>query len=99
MSFGLSSQAIKLLQKIFQAHSEVERVQIFGSRAMGNFKPNSDIDLVLWGAIDEKLLAKIYAELDELTLPYKFDVKTYNDITHQELREHIDKFGRDIYVK
>jgi len=99
MNFGLSTQAIALLQKVLQAHPEVERAKIFGSRAIGNFRPNSDIDLALWGVIDEGLLAKLYAELDELPLPYQFDVTSYITITHPALREHIDKFGKDIYVK
>ena len=99
MKFGLSDQTIEMLQTTFRSHPEVTRVQIFGSRALGNFRDNSDIDLALWDNIDEKLLATLMAKLDDLPLPYQFDLQVYSAITHQPLREHIAKFGKDIYVK
>ncbi len=99
MNFGLSEKAYKNLLQVFHHHPEIERVQIFGSRAMGNYQPYSDIDLVLFGEIDDALLAKIYSELDELPLPYKFDVKVYADITYLPLKQHIDTISKVIYQK
>ena len=75
------------------------RVQIFGSRAIGNYHPGSDIDLIISGNINDFLLATITAELDELPLPYIFDVKNDVAITHQGLREHIQQLGKDVYIK
>ncbi|TAK72701.1 MAG: nucleotidyltransferase domain-containing protein [Gammaproteobacteria bacterium] len=99
MKFGLEDKALAMLIDTFRKHPEIERVQVFGSRAMGNYRPNSDIDLVLWGQIDEGLLGVVNSELDELPLPYKFDVKFYADITHEAFRQHIDTYGRDLYVR
>lgn len=99
MNFGLSEKSLKSLSNVFSYHSEIERVQIFGSRAMDTYQPHSDIDLVLFGDIDDVLLAKVYSELDELPLPYKFDVKVYSEITYLPLKEHIDKFSKVIYLK
>lgn len=99
MQFGLTSDVINLLKNVFSHYSEIEKVQIFGSRAIGNFRANSDIDLALWGQIDEALLAKIAQELDDLPLPYLFDVKSYSSITHLGLREHIDRYAKDLYLK
>jgi uncharacterized protein len=99
MDFGLSDKALKKLLCVFHRYPEIERVQLFGSRAMGNYKPHSDIDLVLFGNIEDVLLARIYAELDELPLPYKFDVKVYSDITYLPLKEHIDNFSKLIYLR
>jgi len=99
MNFGLTANVIAKIQNILKNHPEIKRAQIFGSRALGSYRQNSDIDLALWGDIDELSLATIYAELDELPLPYKFDLVIYGEITHPPLREHIDRFGQDIFVK
>lgn len=100
MSFGLPGEAIERIKAVFRRHPEIERVQIFGSRAKGNYRHNSDIDLVFWGNnIDESLLAALAQELDELPLPYLFDIKNYAEITHDGLREHIQQYGKDFYVR
>jgi uncharacterized protein len=97
MDCGLSKKVLNALLGIFHRHPQIERVQLFGSRAIDNYQPYSDIDLVLLGNIDDALLAKIYAELDELPLPYKFDIKLYSAINYLPLREHIDNFSKIIY--
>lgn len=99
MKFGLSEHAINLIQNVFRRYSEISQVKIFGSRALGSYRDNSDIDLVLWGNIDESLYAKLNSELDELPLPYIFDVQLYADITQVNLREHIDQFAKIIYER
>ena len=96
--FGLSSESLALIRRVFQGHPEVREVKIFGSRAMGRFENHSDVDLALWGDIDEGLVAQILAELDELPLPYTFDVKTYESIKHEPLKRHIDGVGRILYT-
>lgn len=99
MTFGLSEKTLALIQDVFRQYPQITHVQIFGSRAMGNYRYNSDIDIVVRDEIDYRLIAKVAAELDELPLPYLFDVLCYPLITHGGLREHIDKYAQDIYVK
>lgn len=73
---------------------------LYGSRAKGNFKPGSDIDLTLRGAgLTLSLLGDIDAALDELLLPYQIDLSIYDQIGHAELVAHIDRVGRVIYQK
>lgn len=95
--FGFSSEALKLVSEIFRKHPEVHTVKIFGSRAIGNFKDYSDVDLALWGDLDINLIGQISHELDELPLPFTFDVKDYKTINHVPLKEHIDEFGKILY--
>jgi predicted nucleotidyltransferase len=95
LKFGLTEKAIALIANVFKKFPEVTQVKIFGSRAMGNYRQNSDIDLVLFGEISNKALGEIAHQLDMLPLPYIFDIKCYNDITHEGLIEHIEKFGKD----
>jgi hypothetical protein len=49
------------------------------------------------GAIDDKQLRTITHELDELPLPYLFDVIHYDKITHDDLRTHIDRYGKSVF--
>ena len=69
----------------FKSKTQMENVIIFGSRACGNFKDNSDIDLALIGNIDNHFLFKIAFDLDSLSLIYKFDVLNYNNISNEKL--------------
>lgn len=97
MNFGLRNDEIEQLRAIFRQHAEIKRVRIYGSRAMGNYRNNSDIDLALWGNIDPLLLGTIKAKLDALPLPYLFDLTVYDDISHLPLKEHIDQHGKLFY--
>ena len=93
-NFGLSEKTIEIIKKLLSNYSQITEVKIFGSRAKGNYKPSSDIDLALFGNIDDKLLRHIASELDELPTPYQFDVLNYNDIDNENLKNNIDKFGK-----
>lgn len=68
-------------------------VILFGSRAMGNFQPGSDIDICLKGPKDSDLLYKILNEYDELYLPWKLGMVIWDKIENQDLREHIERVG------
>jgi len=95
--FGLKTRALELIRKVFSQHPEVCSVKIFGSRATAHFEEYSDVDLALWGDLNFGVIGRILRELDELPLPYKFDVKAYNSIKHAPLKRHIDKVGRILY--
>jgi len=95
--FGLKPDALELIRKVFRRHPEVHQVKIFGSRAMDRFENHSDVDLALWGDLNQALIARIMGELDELPLPYTFDVQAYESIKHEPLKRHIDEFGRVLY--
>jgi predicted nucleotidyltransferase len=97
--FGLRPEALELIRGVFRRHPEVLRVEIFGSRALGSFEDQSDVDLAVWGDLDPRLLARIMQELDELPLPYLFDVKAYDVIGHEPLKRHIDEFGKTLYSR
>jgi uncharacterized protein len=94
----LTADALELIRGVFRRHSQVRRVVIFGSRALGRFENQSDVDLALWGDMDPDLMGRIAGELDELPLPYTFDVKAYEFIRHEPLKRHIDEFGMTLYV-
>lgn len=98
--FGLTSADITSIIQVLEAHPEVEEAIIYGSRAMGNYKPGSDVDLALKGLLKESRVMDIAAQLNErLPLPYKFDVLAYSNLTNQALVEHIDRYGKTFYTR
>jgi predicted nucleotidyltransferase len=99
-SSGLTKEEITSIRAVFSKYHQVEEVLIYGSRAMGNFKPASDIDLTLIGKdIDLSLQTKIEFDLDDLMLPYKFDISIYHKITNPEFLDHIKRVGKEIYKR
>ncbi len=93
----LAPAEIALLTSVFLRHPEITAVKLFGSRAKGTHAPHSDIDLALWGDVDAVAAEAIAAELDELPLPYHYDVKPFDGITLAPLREHIERVGITVY--
>jgi len=80
---------------------EIEKAVVFGSRAIGNDKTGSDVDLAIYGdAVPRGAVLALQDELnEELPLPYMFDVLHYEEIDNPKLKEHIDRFGKVIYCK
>jgi len=100
MRFGLPEQTIQSIGAILARHPAVEKAVLYGSRAKGNFKPASDIDLCLQGAsLTSRELTLIDDELDDLLLPYKIDLSLFVEIDHPALREHIQRVGVVFYER
>ena len=98
-AFGLNEEERDLLVGVFRRHPEIDEVRIFGSRAKGNHESSSDIDLALWGKIDSNLLARVAGELDELPLPYTFDLSIYDKIQNPNLKNHVERVGSALYQR
>ena len=97
---GLSGKCVAQINYVFATHDKVEQVLLYGSRALGTYKAGSDIDLTLLGnELSTRDLLSILVELDDLLLPYKFDVSIYSQLTHKELINHIEKAGKPFYQK
>ncbi|WOK05245.1 nucleotidyltransferase domain-containing protein [Imperialibacter roseus] len=99
-NLGLTIEDVDSIKAVFSKYSQVEKVLLYGSRAMGNYKPASDIDLTLIGTgIDLGLQTQIEFDLDDLMLPYKFDISIYDRITTPEFISHIDRVGKVFYER
>jgi len=98
MMFGLSEKDISAINGVFSKFSEVRLVIIYGSRAKGNFRPASDIDLVIVNHGNlRNVLGSIDAQLDDLLLPYKIDLTQITMITNADLIDHIRRVGKVFY--
>lgn len=101
IDFGLRESDLQDICFILEKFSQIEKTLIFGSRAKGNFKKWSDVDLSIIGKeITNELVAEINYFLNEETyLPYKFDVIHYEKVKNIDLKEHIDRMGIVFYEK
>jgi len=97
--FGFKAGDLKAITDIILRFGSVKKAAIFGSRAKGNYKEGSDVDIALW--IDGKdISTEISGVLNDQTLlPYQFDVQDYRAINNKELAEHIDRVGIVFYQK
>ncbi|MCI9087898.1 MAG: nucleotidyltransferase domain-containing protein [Clostridia bacterium] len=92
MKYGLPQNTYQEIKKVVQKYSNYE-FQIYGSRARGNYKENSDIDIAVRGNITEKDRIAILNDFDLLNIPYMVDIVFYGQLEKQELKESIDKEG------
>lgn len=97
-TFGISQRHLDSIRSALSRCSEVKKVLVFGSRAMGNFKKGSDVDLALFGPLSPSMVAKMSRLLNEESLlPYKFDLVHYESISEPKLKEHIDRVGKILF--
>ena len=99
--YGLLDRDLYYMMKAFAKHPEIDKVILFGSRAMGNYKRSSDIDLAIIGEnIDRRIIAILLDDLnEEYPIPYYFDVINYQEISNEELKKHIDTEGKVLWEK
>jgi predicted nucleotidyltransferase len=100
-SFGLQEGDLQNIIDILQQQPEVEEALIFGSRAKGNYRTGSDVDLAVKGdEINLRILTHLsYLLNEETVMPYQFDVLDYHSIRNAELVKHIDRAGISFYKK
>jgi predicted nucleotidyltransferase len=100
MKYGLSDDTIYKICTVFKEYPVIKTVILYGSRAKGNYREGSDIDLTLKGNnLDLMTLNQISLMLDDLLLPYKFDLSIYDFLTHTDILEHIKRVGIIFYQK
>ncbi|MBF0180738.1 MAG: nucleotidyltransferase domain-containing protein [Magnetococcales bacterium] len=96
---GLREREMALLHAVFRQVAEIREVILFGSRAKGNHRPQSDVDLALVGVADPLKAEAVAEALDQLPMPYQFDVKAWDGIRYSPLMEHIRRVGVIIYCR
>jgi predicted nucleotidyltransferase len=100
MEFGLNQETINKINSVFLKHPEIDKVIIYGSRAKGNYRTGSDIDLSMFGNdLEYDLIGKVSSEIDDLNTPYLFDISIFNLLNSPSLEEHINRVGKIFYKK
>ena len=97
--YGIPEKSYQLILNSFKNCEQIERAAIYGSRAMGNYKKGSDIDLVVYGKrLNHNILLKLKTKLEqELPIPFYFDITHYESLPENDLKKHIDNYSKIIY--
>ena len=94
--YGISQSTLDKIKRTIFSVQGVDEVILYGSRAKGNYREGSDIDLTIKGELNFDDLVKLSANLDNLNLPWKIDLSLYSQIASEELLDHIDRIGKII---
>lgn len=99
MKYGLPNRTISTLNRIFKRYDGIKKVILYGSRAKGNFKNGSDIDITLEtdSEFSHAQLLKIMNDFDDSDIPYTVDVSLYKYLEDANLKEHINRVGKIFY--
>lgn len=98
---GLIERDFYYIRKALEKFPEIEGVKLYGSRALGNYKNGSDVDLAIVGEkVSHKTMVSLNDYLNEIyPLPYMFDLVHYDSLSNENLKNHIDQFGKELYRK
>lgn len=95
---GLSDKVRKGIRDSLAGSPKVRRAVLFGSRAMGCFRPASDVDLALEGeGLVLEDLIHLKGRLGYLDLPIEVDLVIRSSIRSADLEEHIRTRGVEWY--
>lgn len=98
MAFGLGADVIHEIHRVFASIPEIKKVILYGSRARGNYKSGSDVDLTLIGEnVQLKTLNNASLMLDDTDIPYEFDISIYDHIRNPDFLDHIERVGIEFY--
>lgn len=98
--YGLPADAVEKLVRVFNQWPQIDEVLLYGSRAKGNYRPGSDIDLTIKGAaLDLTMLLAIENQIDDLLLPWTVDLFLMQRIDDPSRVEHVERVGMPFYIK
>ncbi len=98
---GIYEKSYELLIDAIKNIPEIDKAIIFGSRAMGNYKQGSDIDIAIIGTkFNDEMLKRLHGKLNEqLPIPYFIDIISYDSIQLKEFKQHINTEGKEIFKR
>lgn len=97
---GLNESSTAIVLDFLTGTEAVEEAVLFGSRAKGNYKTGSDIDIAIKGkGVDKDVISTLNAAFEESSLIYFVDVIAYDHITNPDLKEHIDRVGKVLFKR
>jgi len=98
--FGLTVRDMETIREVFKKYPQVEIVYLFGSRAMGTHRLGSDVDLaIMQPPVGDETVRRLKADFAESSLPYQIDVIAFPDLSHTELKAHIQRVGVVFYER
>ena len=92
--YGLSIETYNKIKNVFNKYPECN-IKLFGSRAKGSYKYNSDIDIALMNEISNDIIDKIRIDLAKLDIIYKIDFVVVKSCNNDKLIQNIINEGVD----
>jgi predicted nucleotidyltransferase len=101
MKYGLSDRTLDTLDSIFRKYPGIKQAVLYGSRAKGNSRSGSDIDMSLKtdDTFSHRDLLRIGNDFDDSDMPYFVDVSIYDNLSNPNLKSHIDRVGKIMYAR
>lgn len=100
MHYGLMDNEWEQMQRLFSSNSKIEKAILYGSRAKGNHKEFSDVDITLTGeGLSQTDLIRLHTLFSDSSLPYIFDLSIFSKIKNLQLIDHIERRGIVIYQR
>lgn len=97
---GLTEAQLDIIRRILMPFAgKIECAGLFGSRATGKHRPNSDIDLVVYGSLSADDIGQMKTQFDESYLPVKVDLVAYSLVTYAPFKEHIDNVMKPLFAR
>ncbi|MDR2952540.1 MAG: nucleotidyltransferase domain-containing protein [Treponema sp.] len=99
MQYGLSGRTLATLDSIFRKYPGIREAVIYGSRAKGNYRNGSDIDMTLKTdkTFTRSDLLHIAEDFEDSDMPYLVDVSIYDQLSDPALKANIDRVGKVLY--
>ena len=99
MDHGIPESTLRTLEAIFKKYPGIKQVVLYGSRAKGNYRNGSDIDMTLKtdNTFTRSDLLAIAGDFEDSDMPYFVDVLIYDEISNPDLKAHIDRVGKILY--
>ena len=99
--FGLSEKSMSIIHGIYAKYPQIAKVIVYGSRAKGNYREGSDIDMTIIAdgefTLDDRL--HVMSDFDDSMLPYLVDISNFSELQNQDLIDHIQRRGKIIYER
>ena len=96
----LTEREVQIVERVLKPFADrIDRVAVFGSRALGNARPASDIDLVLYGSLSEAEVARLWTLFDESALAVTVDVVDYPRLVPSSFKRHIDAVAKTLFTQ
>ncbi|MEQ9107828.1 MAG: nucleotidyltransferase domain-containing protein [Limnobacter sp.] len=94
----MSSEIVRQLTSVFARYPNIETVYLFGSRAKGNFRDGSDIDLaVLAPEMKPEIFTQLWNEIDALPMVFKVDCLHFEQLENDALKQKVLNEGVVFY--
>ena len=99
--YGLPDRTLATVKTVLSKYPGIRSAVLYGSRAKGNYKKGSDIDITLHtdGAFSHRDLLRLMGDFDDSDMPYIVDVSDYRSLQNENLKDHIRRVGKVLYER